>query len=330
MRTLAERGVSEQESPVVNQKNKNRWRVKGFTPRRSQETHAAGRTYAGTITPSAEAELEQNNEPVFRTSCVKQHHYIDPTTAIFAPCTDSCGLMILFGMYYCYLGIVCRRCKCLVPLQILEHHLRIHHARTGGTFWKTDYTFVASHIVKTHDLRVTDADPVLNAPPLSGAVSGLDAPWMAYKCPYCPNKWIAAGSGDTHNAQTSKTHQHVHRDHDKEKIPSEFLSRYIVRPYRRSEMLDRVLVFIDGWVPGPGPGSDLALPGNSNSSNRVYRRGPIAADGAKFLQDLSWPEYISNLKASNTQLRQLVRHPNLKFAKSRKSHQENLKMAYLI
>jgi hypothetical protein len=226
--------------------------------------------------------------------------------------------MELFGMYYCRLGIVCRHCQCLVPPNKLERHIHKCHARTAGTFRVADYKFVATHILKTHNLTVSDPDPVLESPELLGPVCGLETPRKAYKCPYCPNKWIVEHNGPTHTYlnQVAFVRIHVRSNHDGEDTPSEFVSRYILRPYRRyGELRDRALVLADGWVPTMGINPSVP----ESSVKRVYRRQPHPDPSAKFLEDLGWPQYIGSLNASNKRLRQLVQHPSQAFAKSRKS-----------
>jgi hypothetical protein len=288
------------------------------TSKPSQRTRhvTSSKTYPG-IAPRTERELK--NEPAFKLACRKQHHRFDedPSAAISAPCVDACPLMALFDMYYCRLGIVCRRCHCLVPVNQLPTHLHKYHARTAGTYRISHYQFVATHIVQTHNL--TEVDPVLNSPELSEPVSGLETPRRAHKCPYCPNKWIAVYKGptDTYLNQAAKMRFHIRKDHADKDIPSRFICRYIVRPYWYIDMRDRVLVFTDGWEPNTLAATNPGLP--SAPAQNVYRREPHTEPSAKFLEDLGWPQYIGNMHASNDRLRRLVQRPSQLFAKSRKS-----------
>ena len=283
-------------------------------PSRENRRVTSSKTYAP---PSRKHELDDG--PAFRTACKTQHHRIneDPAAAISARCTDACALMELYGMYYCRLGIVCQRCQCLVPPNQLERHLHKCHARTAGTLRVADYKFVATHILETHNLTVSDADPVLESPELLESVSGLETPRKAYKCPYCPHKWIPEHTGPTNTYinQVAMVRHHVRKEHAEEDLPSEFTWRHVIRPYRRySELRERVLVLTNGWTP-----TMETNPRVPEAVKRVYRRQPHTDPGAKFLEDLGWPQYVNSLNASNKRLRQLVQHPSQTFAKSRRS-----------
>lgn len=284
-------------------------------PSRKKGRVTSGKTYA----PRSRRQ-ELDDGPAFRSACKKQHHRVNenPAAALSAPCADACCLMELFGMYYCRLGIVCRRCHCLVPPNQLERHVYKSHARTAGTCRVADYKFVATHILETHNITVSDPDPVLESPELLEPVGGLETPRKAYKCPYCPNKWIVEHTGPTNTYinQVAMVRHHVRSMHGEKDIPSEFVSRYVLRPYRRySELRNRVLVLTDGWIPTTE--TNLSVP--ECPIKRVYRRQPHPDPGAKFLEDLGWPQYVGSLNASNKRLRQLVQHPSQAFAKSRKS-----------
>jgi hypothetical protein len=297
------RGIAKQRKNVTSKLSREKRRV------------TSGKTYA----PRSGGQ-EVGDEPVFKSACKRQHHHIDEDSAVAlsAPCVDACCLMELFGMYYCRLGIVCRRCQCLIPPSQLERHIHKSHARTAGTCRMADYKFVATHILESHNLTVSDPDPVLESSELLEPVGGLETPRKAYKCPYCPNKWIVEHTGPTNTYinQVAMVRHHVRSMHGEESIPSEFISRYVLRPYRRySELRNRVLVLTDGWTPTAE--TNLSVP--ECPVKRVYRRQPHPDPGAKFLEDLGWPQYVGSLNASNKRLRQLVQHPSQAFAKSRKS-----------
>jgi len=86
----------------------------------------------------------------------RQHHHIDKGSCsgpICPLCRCLLASMELFGMYYCRLGIVCQRCQCLIP-QSTGATLHKSHARTAGTCRMADYKFVATHILRLHNLTV--------------------------------------------------------------------------------------------------------------------------------------------------------------------------------
>lgn len=285
---------------------------------RSKKKQASSRTYSSAA-PIAIAAKKVRTAP-FSTACTKPDHHCedgDPPASPSAPWTNVCPLLTMFQMYFCRLGLVCRRCGAMIPLAELFKHLVEKHKHMGGARAHEDYAFVVAHIMKTHGVLV---DTVFDwSMELSQHVDGLPFPTLYNKCPIpdC-SVWRPVGTkiqpGCVRITQASQTiliRQHVKKDHEteKENYPDFFKeaalfeTRYVLRPYRNRTLKSALLVFTEGWTP---PEVRVTLP----APIPINRKDAKLAPGALFLQILHYPQYVEGLHASNRRLRQLVQIPN--------------------
>jgi hypothetical protein len=266
-------------------------------------------------------------KPVFRTVCPKTDHLggWDPSSTL--PCPDACPLMDMFGIYFCRFGVVCRRCKRLVPPKQLVRHLSHDpHKTTAGTCKGRDYRFVADHIMKTH--RFDSATVFNSSVELSERIDGLEDPSLSYACPISGCQvWRAVKTTRqrgtkmlTISTKTTKIRAHVRSDHSRDldnnpalnahlsPTNNNFKCRYLYRPFKQTGCTD-YLIFVEGWEP---PATLASAPSVSPvPAQRIYRTQEQLQlpPGARFLQSLGYPQYVKSLNASNTRLRRLVQLP---------------------
>jgi hypothetical protein len=287
---------------------------------RSKKKQASSRTYSSAA-PIAIAAKKVRTAP-FLTACTKlDHRHCDDDDDLLAspsaPWADVCPLLTMFQMYFCRLGLVCRRCGAMIPSAELLKHLVEKHKHMGGARAYQDYAFVVAHIMETHGFSV---DTVFDwSMELSQHVDGLPFPTLYNKCPIpaCP-VWRPVGTkiqpGCVRITQASQTHfirQHVKKDHKAEKDnhpdffkeTASFETRYVLRPYRNRTLKFALLIFTEGWTPPEVP---AILP----APIPINRKDAKLAAGAQFLQTLHYPQYVEGLHASNRRLRQLVQVPN--------------------
>jgi hypothetical protein len=292
--------------------------VKKRTGRSSEST----KTYSGAPVRQS---IAIKNSPPFQTACRKSDHTEGWSDSVAAtrPCPDRCPLMDLFDMYVCRFGVVCKKCKHLIPLPGLSTHMHRCQRLRAGMFHQADYKFVVDHIITTH--RFTPDTTFDFSIELLEPIEGLDPPTWAYACPIegCPiwrsrvtqpqRKSISL----TPLAETTKIRGHMHEHGDDFAAHPElralfareakFKCRYIYRPYGSNG--GSVLVFREDWKP-PAPASvvpPVHLPSRTIPINRMNSR---VSPSAMFLQVLGYPHYIQGLNANERRLRQLVQLPD--------------------
>ena len=283
------------------------------------------KTYSGIPISVQVSKAPPKKLPAFQTACHKSDHTQgwDDTFPTCRPCPDSCPLMELFKMYICHLGVICKKCKRIIPLRELCRHLHKCHRCGGGTFRKPDYKFVADHIITTHRFMsdtTFDCSGELLEP-----IQGFNPPTLAYACPMegCP-VWLShimeplcRTLSLTPLAETTKIRSHQ-RDHRNDLAAhlelqalfaqeAKFKCRYIYRPYGSN--VRSVLVFHEGWTP---PASLLTPVGHfsTNSTIPIFQINNDVSPSAHFLQALWYPQYIQGLDANQKHLCQLVQVPD--------------------
>src|SRR5882762_3120362 len=109
------------------------------------------KTYTGAALPAIASKAPWK-PPTFQTACQKMDHMQewDDSVSASRSCHDECPLMALFSMYSCGLGVVCRKCKCIIHPGELCDYLHRNHRQHAGISYKKDYEFVAHHIMTMH------------------------------------------------------------------------------------------------------------------------------------------------------------------------------------
>ncbi|KIM76526.1 hypothetical protein PILCRDRAFT_12755 [Piloderma croceum F 1598] len=292
--------------------------VKKRTGRSSKST----KTYSGA--PVRRSKGSMKNSPPFRTACRKSDHTEGWSDSVAAtrPCPNRCPLMDLFDMYVCRFGVVCKKCKHIIPLPGLCTHMHRCQRRRAGMFHKANYKFVADHIITTHGFTPDTAFDF--SIELLEPIEALDPPTLAYACPIegCPIWHLRITRPQSRSisltplAETTKIrwHRKQHGD-DLAAHPelqalfardAKFECRYVYRPYGTNGRA--ILVFKEDWTPSTSLITPVGpLP---NTTIPIHRIELDVSVGAHFLQELWYPQYIQGLDANQRRLRQLVQLPD--------------------
>jgi hypothetical protein len=208
-------------------------------------------------------------------------------------------------------GFTCQKCCKLVSPKGLAAHIKRKAHR--GAIQPKDSQAATLHILQGHRIP-NDLHYFSHPTELPSVIPGL-LTTLAYKCPQCP-RWTRGADLPTPRGRCRRALSHFKKEHGDLTMPdmSEFMERYIMRPYREgntefrgpgghAEISNLVIMLPESWIPSgaeaPGPNA------------RVNHHKVTAAPQESFLVKIGWPQYIRGLKATNIKyLVELVEIPS--------------------
>jgi hypothetical protein len=233
-------------------------------------------------------------------------------------------------MYWCNLGIIDYKChRILVPSE-LEKHLNGKHKFIGGARQLVDYTFMANHIISSHNIPLSYNSPT--PVEVTEEVYGLGTPQDGVLCPHC-NNWFICSLHQPFSQQIRHLRQHMRTYHEGRDLssvanwPDEFKRRYILYPWGTRVKPSVPLIFAEEYKPRDANGHAMV------PLARAKLPPPRSAPSAPFLLRIGYPQYLSDLKASNAsenRLRGLVRLPSKSLARERKGKRKYLERGLLV